>query len=118
GLLGGSRISKICLRGNGITSAGAKYLAKALNANCPVNRVRDDGVRHIFEALLKNNTQLVELDLGCNSIRDDSLDWVMEAFLHNTTLQKLSFQDNYWTDVCMKEFLRMLSASHELNLDS
>ena len=97
-------------------------MAKALGVDCRlrhldlrVNRLRDDAVKQIFEALL-SNSHLQELDLGRNSIRDDAMEFIAEVILRNKIITKLSFEDNYFTDEAAEVFLKLLQKAEHLSM--
>merc|ERR1719231_1554712 len=69
----------------------------------------------MFEALLVN-TNMLELDLSGNSIQDDAMEWISEVILENSVLQKLNFEDNFFTDEAAKEMLKMLQKAEHLQL--
>ena len=69
--------------------------AKLLGLNLHGNRIEDEGVRHLTEALTHSNCKLNNLNLSDNAISDEGVKHLAEALTHsNCRLNRLNLSGN------------------------
>ena len=112
------KLRDINLRGNKIKDEGVKHLAEALmNNNCKLNRldlannnITDESVKHLAEALTNTNCKLNSLDLRTTNITDEGVKYLAEALTkHNCKLNSLNLAGNNIIDEGAKHLAEALT---------
>lgn len=114
-----SPISTLILNYTNLTDLGAKYLAEMLEVNTTLtdlaldcNRLTDQGVRLLLNALLEKNRTLSELSLvGHCSVTDESIAPLCRLMRTNPTLVTVAIYGCNWS----QEGLRRLTSVAEEN---
>ena len=92
-----STLKTLSLGWNGITDEGAEYLAEMLKTNrtlselwLPCNKISDQGVKLLANALIQYNTSLKTLSLDVNeSVSDSSVSFLIDMMNQNQSLDAL-----------------------------
>lgn len=107
------------LRGNQITSEGAKYLACVLfNDWCQLeelylgnNLISDLGVEHLSEALCDGNSKIQTLDLSSNGITHNGVFFLCKALSNPVcNIRRLYLQNNRILDFGLQDLCESLSS--------
>jgi hypothetical protein len=95
----------LSLSNNRITSQGVSILAEVLHNNTTLaglyifnNRVGDEGVYSLAQALAENNSTLKALSVGWNGITDEGAEYLAEILKTNRTLSELWLPCNQISD--------------------
>ena len=77
-------------------------------------KITDEYVKILCEALNNNNTNLVTLDLSENHITNKGAKYLVDALKNNTTLVTLYLSKNYITDVGAEYFIELFKTNKTL----
>lgn len=119
-LMGDKACPRLFLRESGISPAGARIIAEALQSNLTLqmlfmseNKVGDEGVKHLAAALADDNTSLKELNLARNGITDEGVVHIANMLKSNKTIIRLWLGENEITDKGLSFLCDVLTTANQ-----
>ena len=116
-----AKLRRLNLHGNRIEDEGVRHLTEALtHSNCKLNSlnlsrnsIKNHGVKHLAEALTDSNCQLNSLNLSFNEISDEGVKHLAEALTHsNCKLNSLNLSSNIISIEGVKHLAEALTHSN------
>ncbi|XP_078390046.1 NACHT, LRR and PYD domains-containing protein 3-like [Cetorhinus maximus] len=115
------KIQKLWLCDNGLSASSVKDIASALNTSQLLteldlghNKLRDLGVKFLFEALKNQECKLQKLRLYDTCLTDSCSDDLASALSTNRSLKWLSLELNSFTDQSAPAFCRLIRNNNSL----
>ena len=113
-----AKLRRLNLHGNRIEDEGVRYLTEALtHSNCKLNSlnlssniISKEGVKHLAKALIHSNCKLNSLNLSGNVINNKVVEHLAEALIHsNCKLNSLNLSSNCSTSGISDEGVKHLA---------
>lgn len=79
-----------------------------------LNKVGDQGVRHLWEAVRHPSCELEELDVEMTNMTDASLEDMCAAIRASKTLKKIELPNNSLTNASVPALVRVMQESHNM----